>query len=126
MVLAGLAGSCHMISATILALARLVYEFYGKCDIVNVCMSSLKCKRINVSAEIPLYKVHPILLGSNYWFSFLHVETVGLHTTYHFNEKRGRERVEGEDEWEREEGGREGKRKESVLLSEVFSYRGCR
>ena len=50
MVLAGLAGSCHMISATILALARLVYEFYGRCDIVNVCMGSLKCKRIIVSA----------------------------------------------------------------------------
>ena len=61
--------------------------------------------------------------------SALHVDMVGLHTTYHFNEKRGRERVEGEDEWEREEkgrreGGREGKRKESVLLSEVFCYRG--
>ena len=56
-------------------------------------------------AEISLYKLHPILLGSNFLFS-LHVETVGLHTTYHFNEKRGRERVEGEDEWEREEGGR--------------------
>ena len=44
--------------------------------------------------------------------SALHVETVGLHTTYHFNEKRGRERVEGKDEWEREEKGgrREGGR----------------
>ena len=35
-----------------------------------------------------------------------------------------RERMSGKGR--REGGGREGKRKESVLLSEVFSYRGCR
>ena len=29
-VLAGLAGSAHMISATILVLSRLVYEFHGE------------------------------------------------------------------------------------------------
>ena len=29
-VLAGLAGSAHMVSATLLALSRLVYEFHGK------------------------------------------------------------------------------------------------
>lgn len=29
-VLAGLAGSTHMVSATLLALSRLVYEFHGK------------------------------------------------------------------------------------------------
>ena len=30
-VLAGLAGSAHMVSATLLSLSRLVYEFHGKC-----------------------------------------------------------------------------------------------
>ena len=44
MVLAGLAGSCHMISATILALARLVYEFYGRCAIMNVYAWALSLK----------------------------------------------------------------------------------
>lgn len=41
-VLAGLAGSCHMISATILALSRLVYEFYGG------CMMALECTSLSI------------------------------------------------------------------------------
>ena len=44
--------------------------------------------------------------------------------THHFNEKRGGGRVEGEDEWEREEGGKEGERE--CVLSGVFSYRCVR
>ena len=37
-VLAGLAGSPHMVSATLLSLSRLVYEFHGRlCMCVEIC-----------------------------------------------------------------------------------------
>ena len=36
-VLAGLAGSAHMVSATLLGLSRLVYEFHGmRCKVVEI------------------------------------------------------------------------------------------
>ena len=82
----------------------------------------MKCKMINVSAAwqktLSTKSILSYLTGYNFLFS-LHIEMVGLHNSYRFNAKRRGERVEGEDEWEREEEGgrREGGKGKGVVLS---------
>ena len=61
-VLAGLAGSPHLVSATIVALTRLVHEFHGEWDIVELMflhMQTLEhkhiCTHVYVPTHTPLY-----------------------------------------------------------------------
>ena len=45
LVLAGLAGSAHMVSASVISLSRLVYEFHGQWRPVCVCVCVCVCVR---------------------------------------------------------------------------------
>jgi ribosomal RNA-processing protein 12 len=51
-VLAGLAGSAHMVSATLLALSRLVYEFHGKYQMMTVGQVKYICWTDLLGAEL--------------------------------------------------------------------------